>query len=135
MILSACNTAAGGEQGAEALSGLARAFFYAGARALLCLALGGRLRCDGQTHHRGGKRDLARPDCRTYGFNGSAREPAREAWSHHKKTQPHSMHHGFGPARGVELLEDGSHMEFYGMGRDAELPRDGFVRGSARGKA
>jgi hypothetical protein len=35
VILSACNTAAGGAQGAEALSGLARVFFYAGARALL----------------------------------------------------------------------------------------------------
>jgi CHAT domain-containing protein len=35
VILSACNTAAGGSQGAEALSGLARAFFYAGARAML----------------------------------------------------------------------------------------------------
>ena len=35
VVLSACNTAAGGRQGAEALSGLARAFFYAGARALL----------------------------------------------------------------------------------------------------
>src|ERR1700730_1661492 len=34
VILSACNTAAGGAEGAEALSGLARAFFYAGARAL-----------------------------------------------------------------------------------------------------
>jgi CHAT domain-containing protein len=32
VILSACNTAAGGAKGAEALSGLARAFFYAGAR-------------------------------------------------------------------------------------------------------
>ena len=35
VILSACNTAAGEAQDAEALSGLARAFFYAGARALL----------------------------------------------------------------------------------------------------
>jgi CHAT domain-containing protein len=35
VILSACNTAAGGAMGAEALSGLARAFFYAHARALL----------------------------------------------------------------------------------------------------
>jgi CHAT domain-containing protein/tetratricopeptide (TPR) repeat protein len=35
VILSACNTAAGSTEGAEALSGLARAFFYAGARALL----------------------------------------------------------------------------------------------------
>jgi CHAT domain-containing protein len=37
VVLSACNTAAGAADlaGAEALSGLARAFFYAGARALL----------------------------------------------------------------------------------------------------
>lgn len=35
VVLSACNTAAGDGDGAEALSGLARAFFYAGARALL----------------------------------------------------------------------------------------------------
>jgi CHAT domain-containing protein len=35
VILSACNTAAGDRPGAEALSGLARAFFYAGTRALL----------------------------------------------------------------------------------------------------
>jgi CHAT domain-containing protein len=35
VILSACNTAAGNTENAEALSGLARAFFYAGARALL----------------------------------------------------------------------------------------------------
>ncbi len=35
VILSACNTAAGEKPGAEALSGLARAFFYAGAKSLL----------------------------------------------------------------------------------------------------
>jgi tetratricopeptide (TPR) repeat protein/CHAT domain-containing protein len=35
VILSACNTAAGEEKSAEALSGLARAFFYAGSRSLL----------------------------------------------------------------------------------------------------
>ena len=35
VVLSACNTGAGGSQGAEALSGLAKAFFYAGSRALL----------------------------------------------------------------------------------------------------
>jgi CHAT domain-containing protein len=35
VILSACNTVAGRAKGAEALSGLARAFIYAGARALL----------------------------------------------------------------------------------------------------
>jgi CHAT domain-containing protein len=35
VILSACNTAAGGVEGVEALSDLARAFFYAGSRTLL----------------------------------------------------------------------------------------------------
>ena len=35
VVLSACNTMAGDVPGAEALSGLARAFFYAGSRALL----------------------------------------------------------------------------------------------------
>jgi len=35
VVLSACNTVAGDKPGAEALSGLARSFFYAGARALL----------------------------------------------------------------------------------------------------
>ncbi len=35
VVMSACNTAAGSSDGAEALSGLARAFFYAGARSLL----------------------------------------------------------------------------------------------------
>jgi len=35
VVLSACNTIAGDKPGAEAMSGLARAFFYAGARALL----------------------------------------------------------------------------------------------------
>ena len=35
VVLSACNTAAGGASGADAVSGLGLAFFYAGARALL----------------------------------------------------------------------------------------------------
>jgi CHAT domain-containing protein len=35
VVLSACNTAVGGEPGAEALSGLAQAFSYAGARSLM----------------------------------------------------------------------------------------------------
>jgi CHAT domain-containing protein len=35
VVLSACNTAAAEKPGAEALSGLARAFFYAGARSLI----------------------------------------------------------------------------------------------------
>ena len=34
-MLVACNTVAGDRPGAEALSGLARAFFYAGARSLI----------------------------------------------------------------------------------------------------
>jgi CHAT domain-containing protein len=35
VVLSACNTAAGETPGAEALSGLARAFFYTGAKSLV----------------------------------------------------------------------------------------------------
>jgi CHAT domain-containing protein len=35
VVLSACNTAAGVQAGAEAASGLGRAFFYAGSRSLL----------------------------------------------------------------------------------------------------
>lgn len=35
VVLSACNTASGDGAGGEAFSGLGRAFFYAGARALL----------------------------------------------------------------------------------------------------
>jgi len=35
VVLAACNTAAGESYGAEALSGLAQAFFYAGSRSLL----------------------------------------------------------------------------------------------------
>jgi CHAT domain-containing protein len=35
VVLSACNTGAGSGAGAEAASGLGRAFFYAGTRALL----------------------------------------------------------------------------------------------------
>jgi len=35
VVLSACNTASGEGQGAEAVSGLGRAFFYAGSRSLL----------------------------------------------------------------------------------------------------
>jgi CHAT domain-containing protein len=35
VVLSACNTAAGDKPGAEGLTGLARAFFYAGAKSLV----------------------------------------------------------------------------------------------------
>ena len=44
VVLSACNTAAGGAEGGETLSGLARAFFHAGARAMRGDALGDRQR-------------------------------------------------------------------------------------------
>jgi len=35
VVLSACNTAGGDQAGSDVISGLGRAFFYAGARALL----------------------------------------------------------------------------------------------------
>ena len=44
VVLSACNTIAAKSRGAEALSGLARAFFYAGVQALLVLPIPQRLR-------------------------------------------------------------------------------------------
>ena len=47
VVLSACNTIAGEKPGAEALSGLARAFFYAGARSLLVSRLGRRIQSHG----------------------------------------------------------------------------------------
>jgi hypothetical protein len=57
VVLSACNTAAGDKPGAEALSGLARAFFYAG-RLLLCrrpraagVTLVSRLGRSNEAHH------------------------------------------------------------------------------------
>ena len=52
VILSACNTAAAGAQGAEALSGLARAFIYAQARAVARLTLGGRIHRYRKADHR-----------------------------------------------------------------------------------
>jgi hypothetical protein len=55
VILSACNTAAGEQGGGEALSGLARAFFYAQARALLVsywsVYVSAAVRLVGQTTH------------------------------------------------------------------------------------
>ena len=55
VILSACNTAAGenNKPGAEALSGLARAFFYAGARTLLVSHWAVELRGDREADHQG----------------------------------------------------------------------------------
>jgi CHAT domain-containing protein len=51
VVLSACNTIAGDSPGAEALSGLARAFFYAGATAPLVTHWGGYLRSRDTADH------------------------------------------------------------------------------------
>jgi CHAT domain-containing protein len=59
VVLSACNTAAGSNDGAEALSGLARAFFYAGARRL---ALGGGFRSRRGYHNGCGERVKSRAE-------------------------------------------------------------------------
>ena len=51
VVLSACNTAGpDGTLGGESLSGLARAFFYAGARALLVSHWAVGLRSHGGSH-------------------------------------------------------------------------------------
>jgi hypothetical protein len=56
VVLSACNTAAGGgDLNSEALSGLARAFFYTGARAAR-IALGGGFAGNRQPRHQGLRR-------------------------------------------------------------------------------
>ena len=59
VILSACNTA-GGEAGGDALSGLARAFFYAQGPRASGLTLVGQLRRDGEADHISGRRDHPR---------------------------------------------------------------------------
>ena len=51
VIMSACNTG-GGDKSGEALSGLARAFFYAGARALLASHWYVDFTVGGRAHHR-----------------------------------------------------------------------------------
>ena len=63
VVLSACNTASAASDmaGAEALSGLARAFFYAGAPGPARLALGGRFGGYRRTYHTGVRRDEGRP--------------------------------------------------------------------------
>ena len=60
VILSACNTAAGGAEGAEALSGLARAFFYAGARSLLVSHWAVEFRQHREAHHQGTQHHVIR---------------------------------------------------------------------------
>jgi hypothetical protein len=79
VILSACNTAAGAAKKAEALSSLARAFIYAGARA----ALGDGVQRHRQAHHRRGHRDGPRPEgrpCRSHAAgHAGAHRPRRPA--------------------------------------------------------
>ena len=65
VILSACNTAAGGAEGSETLSGLARSFFYAGARALVRFALGGQFGGDRQADHQSARGDGGRREDRS----------------------------------------------------------------------
>lgn len=64
VILSACNTAAGDARGAESLSGLARAFFYAGARSLLVSHWGGRFGVHGQAYNQSSSGADGRPEDR-----------------------------------------------------------------------
>jgi len=64
VILSACNTVAGGATSAEALSGLARAFIYAQARGAVGLALGSLLGSHGEAHHDGHPGDDTRSEGR-----------------------------------------------------------------------
>jgi hypothetical protein len=56
VLLSACDTAAGENGSTEAFFGLARAFFYAGARALLVSDWAVKIECDGGAGHDGGRR-------------------------------------------------------------------------------
>jgi CHAT domain-containing protein len=69
-VLSACNTMAGDKPGAEALSGLARAFFYAGARALLV------------SHWSADSESAARLAIATFDFMSTARVGRAEALRH-----------------------------------------------------
>jgi hypothetical protein len=71
VILSACNTAAAEALGAEALSGLARAFFFAGARSLLVSHWPVRsLASGGSPYHRRDQRDAGQ--CRSRPRRSSA---------------------------------------------------------------
>ena len=75
VVLSACNTIAGDKPGAEALSGLARAFFYAGARALLVSHWAVEFERRHAAHHR----DLRHDE------EGARRRPRRGAAPRHAR--------------------------------------------------
>ncbi len=74
VILSACNTADGDKPGAEALSGLARAFFYAGASILAGLQLVSR-------HEGGGAIDYSHRPGNGAGKNDAARASAAPGYA------------------------------------------------------
>jgi CHAT domain-containing protein len=88
VILSACDTAAGNAQSAEALSGLARAFIHAHAR-IACLALGGRFQRHGQANRLGGARDRSRQAV------GRAEALRRAMFSMIDKGEAHNAHSTF----------------------------------------
>ena len=79
-VLSACNTAAADGKGAEAISGLGRAFFYAGARALLV---------SNWPVHSGATTDLM-----TTLFNLQARNPGLSRAESLRRTRLHMIEKG-----------------------------------------
>ena len=86
VVLSACNTAAGDKPGAEALSGLARAFFYAGARALPRLALGSGEQSRDDPHHLDVRHSQIRSQARP--CRGAAARHARLHERHERPVEP-----------------------------------------------
>ena len=91
VVLSACNTAAGDGNtiGAEALSGLARAFFYAGARALLVSHWAVDFECYRQPNHQGVRRDQGRRSDRPR--RGVAPFHAGPDWNGWRKRPPRHL--------------------------------------------
>ena len=97
VILSACNTAAGdGSEGAPGLSGLARAFFYAGARNLLAShwpvvdEVGPRLTVRAVELSRGGG-GLSYAEALQRAMREIREDRANEAWSHPAVWAPFSL--------------------------------------------
>jgi CHAT domain-containing protein len=91
VVLSACNTAGPQDEGAEALSGLARAFFYAGARALLvshwavgsdaAVKLTTRAFAELKAHPKIGRAEAMRISMRELIENGSLGEVHPRTWA------------------------------------------------------
>jgi CHAT domain-containing protein len=91
VILSACNTAGAQSEGAEALSGMARAFFYAGARALLvshwevesnaAVKLTTRAFAELKAHPKDGRAEALRISMRELIQEGSLADAHPSAWA------------------------------------------------------